>query len=417
MPTKPFEDPAAGLADPAHRRWLADQAEALFAFFQPAAINPAGGFYDLDDAGRPVADSLRQIHATCRMVHCYVLARLMGRPGADTMIDHGMEFLWTGHRDRQHGGYFWSLDADGPKDDSKQAYGHAFVLLAASSAKAVGHPLADKVLADISTVLQERFWEKQHGAVAEEFSRDWTPLSAYRGQNANMHLTEALMGAFEATGEKTYLDKAESIADLIIRRIAGGLGYRVAEHFHENWTLDESYSGGDVFRPFGTTPGHWLEWSRLLLQLWVLGGRRLAWLPEAARALFAQATRIGWDADKGGFFYALDWDDRPVLRQKLWWPCSEGIGAAAFLCAHDPSPEHAEWYGRIWEFTAAHFIDAQQGGWFPELGEDLKPAQTLFSGKSDIYHAVQACLIPLYPAEGSLVKVMAEAQGRPRIPA
>ena len=30
-----------------HRQWLMDQALSLFAFFQPAALNPAGGFHAL----------------------------------------------------------------------------------------------------------------------------------------------------------------------------------------------------------------------------------------------------------------------------------------------------------------------------------------------------------------------------------
>ena len=42
----------------------------------------------------------------------------------------------------------------------------------------------------------------------------------------------------------------------------------------EQWNIDKGYKGSDMFRPAGTTPGHWLEWARLLAQLWVLDGRR-----------------------------------------------------------------------------------------------------------------------------------------------
>ena len=51
-----------------------------------------------------------------------------------------------------------------------------------------------------------------------------------------------------------------------------------------------------------------------------------------------------------------------------------------------------------------HFIDPANGGWFGELGDDLKPMDKFFTGKPDIYHALQACLIPLYPATGSLMR-------------
>ena len=110
---------------------------------------------------------------------------------------------------------------------------------------------------------------------------------------------------------------------------------------------------------------------------------------------------------KGGFFYTLEWDNRPRLRQKLWWPAAEGIGAAHWLAVQTGNPYFEDWYRRIWGFSATHFIDHAHGGWFPELGEDLKPKRGFFTGTPDIYHALQACLIPLYPTAGSLTKVIA----------
>lgn len=394
-----------------HRTWLLQQATALFDFFQFRSTNPKGGFFELGDNGEPVG-SVRQLHATTRMIHCFTIGHLLGRPGADSIIDHGMNFLWQKHRDQRYGGYVWSLDDDGYVDNTKQAYGHAFVLLAASSAKIAGHPLADNLLADITGILENRFWEDRHGAVVEEFARDWSPMTSYRGQNSNMHLTEALMAAFEATANPTFLHKAERIAHLIIGRHAVNLNHRVAEHFDHEWNPDHNYRGSEIFRPSGTTPGHWLEWSRLLLQLWELGGRKLAWLPDAAAKLFRSAIELGWDKDRGGFFYTLDWENRPALAHKLWWPQAEGIGAATFLAEHSTDPFYEDWYRRIWGFCNTHFIDHGSGGWYSELSEELEPKHSLFNGKPDIYHALQACLIPLFPATGSLTRVIGEAGSR-----
>lgn len=406
-------EPTAGDATrwtqrPAHRRWLRAQAERLFDFFQGRSIDPRGGFHVLDDEGRPLrSQTERPIHIAARAAHCYAAAMLLGRPGASAMVDHAMDTLWRRHRDVGHGGYLWSFDDGGPRDTSKRAYGHAFVLLAASSARLVGHPRADAMLADVLETLDGRFWEEARGAVREEFAADWAPVDGdrYRGQNANMHLCEALMAAYEATGEAAHLDRAGRIADLIIRRAAAAQGWRVAEHFHADWSVDRAYRCADEqFRPAGVTPGHALEWARLLLQLHALKGGGLDWAPPAARALFAQAMRSGWDARRGGFFYTLDWDDRPAQRVKLWWPACEGVGAAHFLSENGADPVHEAGYRRIWDHVASHVIDPAHGGWFEELDEDLRRSRSLFPGKADIYHAVQACLIPLYPATGSLTR-------------
>jgi mannose/cellobiose epimerase-like protein (N-acyl-D-glucosamine 2-epimerase family) len=397
---------------PYHRRWLLLQADGLFDFFQTAAINPKGGFYDLSRDGKPLAtdNPARGIHASARMVHCFAIGDLLGRPGSADVVDHGMRYLWERHRDEKHGGYFWQADDTGAADASKQGYGHAFVLLAASSAKTIGHPLADRMLADITEVIETRFWEEAHGAIAEEFSADWQPVPGYRGQNSNMHLTEALMAAFEATGERHYLDKATSIADLLINRRAREEAFRVAEHFDEQWVVDRNYyHENEMFRPAGTTPGHWLEWARLLMQLWTLDGKRHDWMPEAARGLFFQSMTLGWDKDKGGFFYTLDWANVPEKTAKLWWPLCEGAGAAHFLNQHQESDFHEESYRRIWNYIAGNSLDRKFDGWHEELTEDGTPANSLFPGKGDIYHALQACLIPLFPAEGSLTKVIQES--------
>ena len=410
---KSLANPTNGkwVALPSHLAWLNQQAEALFAFYERNIVNPLGGFYDLDDAGQPTTPGrgaagtpARYLFSTTRIVHAYSIAHLIGRPGADVIIDHGMDFLWKGHRDQDFGGYFWAVGYQGPIDSLKRAYGHAFVLLAASSAKVAGHPDAERLLADVTTVIQERFWEEPYGAVAEEFTRDWRDFDSYRGQNSNMHLTESLMAAFEATNELTYLRMAERVAERIVRANAAAHEWRLPEHFGSDWMVNKDYAGSPMFRPYGTTPGHSLEWSRLLLQLWELGGRKLDWLPDASKSLFAQAVADGWDHMSGGFFYTLNWDGLPRIRDRYWWPCCEGIGAAAFLNSIFGDPLYEEWYRRIWSFAATHFIDREHGGWRAQVDDALRPNSDPFFGKVDIYHSLQACLIPTLPTTGSVTR-------------
>ncbi len=149
-----------------------------------------------------------------------------------------------------------------------------------------------------------------------------------------------------------------------------------------------------------------------VLQLWVLRGKTDDWMPVAARGLFFQSMSLGWDKDQGGFFYTLDWENVPAKRAKLWWPLCEGAAAAHFLNQHQESDFHEQSYRKIWSFIARYSLDRQHGGWHEELTEDLRPSYDLFKGKGDIYHALQACLIPLFPATGSLTKVIPEAGGR-----
>ncbi len=398
------------VARPYHRDWLLTQARRLLDFFGNASVNPLGGFHFLDGSGRPLhaaprgTGPERELYATCRMVHCFAAADLLGHPGAAEIVDHGMAYLLDRHRDRIHGGYVWGLDDEGVTRGEKLAYGHAFVLLAAASAGEVGHPRARDLHDDIMAVILDRFWDDEAGAMREEFARDWSQISTYRGQNSNMHATEALLAAFEAWGDPRCLTMAERIADLIINRHARAAGWVVLEHFDADWAADRAYAGDPMFRPRGTTPGHALEWARLLIQLWQLGGRRHAWMAEAAAALFRTAVATGWDRRRGGFCYTLDWDNRPDVASRFWWPACEGAAAAATLRDSLGDADFELWYRRIWAVLDRDFIDHAQGGWWPEVDAAGAPQSTVFTGKPDIYHALQACLIPLVPASAGLMR-------------
>jgi len=380
--------------DPDHRAWaLRDAARQLDLF--RASLDPAGGFFQLGRDGTPVPGRPRELHATARLVHSYALGKLAGFKECDTMIDAGMRDLSRNHRDSIHGGYLWSLDADGVRDGRKLAYGHVFVLLAGSSALAVGHPDAQALIDDVTEVLDARFWEDGTGRFCDEFNRDWTPFSDYRGMNANMHGIEALLAAHEATGADGYLAKASRILDFFLGRIAPAHGDRLPEHYHGDWSVDLDYSADPMFRPAGTTPGHSFEMARLLLQYWDMSGRADETAPARARALTCRALADAWDPTRGGLVYTLHRDGTPDISDRYWWPVTEAIGVLAALMKLGPTKDDALWFDRLWRFAKAHFVDAVRGGWFPEIDDAGHPTERQFIGKPDIYHALQADLFPL----------------------
>jgi mannose/cellobiose epimerase-like protein (N-acyl-D-glucosamine 2-epimerase family) len=144
--------------------------------------------------------------------------------------------------------------------------------------------------------------------------------------------------------------------------------------------------------------------------LHVLGGEKHAWLPEAAAGLFRQAVTDGWDEGAGGFYYTLDYANTPLIRDRLWWPCCEGVAAAAFLGSRSGDAFYEVWYRRILDWMAMRLADPVHGGWQPELDDTLSPRPRFFTGKPDIYHLLQGFLIPLYPADGSLGEMVRRAQ-------
>ncbi|WP_347138477.1 AGE family epimerase/isomerase [Paracoccus sp. SSK6] len=399
-------DAGRWLDDPAHRRFLIRDAALALQFFD-ASAGGRDGFQMLDRAGQPLPAPL-ELHVTTRLVHSYALGQLAGRADAAGIIDRGMDLLWRGHRDARHGGYVWALRDGAVADGTKLAYGHVFVMLAASTAKLAGHPDADRLLGDIAQVLEDRFWDEAAGLFRDEFTRDWQVFSTYRGMNANMHGVEALLAAHEATGERLHLDRAGRILAFFIAGQAAAHGWRIPEHYDAGWRPDPGYEGNPMFRPAGTTPGHSFEMARLLLQWWDLAGRRGGDAPRHARLLVETALRDAW-LPQGGLAYTLDFDGRVARSGRYWWPVTEAIGALAALIKADPRPGDEDWYRRLWRFADAQLIDRHRGGWFPEPGmEGSRSGQ--FSGKPDIYHALQADLFPLVPGLSHHGTALAGAQ-------
>ncbi|MGY1915461.1 AGE family epimerase/isomerase [Blastococcus sp. SYSU DS0973] len=390
----------AWMSLPSHRAWLDGEGERLLAFAE-AAGGATTGFAWLDDDGRPDAQQAPQLWITARMTHVFALAHLRGRPGAGPLVDTGLAALTGPFRDAEHGGWFSSLTADGaPAATDKSAYDHAFVVLAAASATAAGRPGAEDLLREALAVVEQHFWRDDEGRSVESWNRTWTELEAYRGANSNMHTVEAFLTVAAVTGDDRWLTRATSIAEGLVHTAARENGWRLPEHFDTDWRPLPDYNAdrkNDKFRPYGSTPGHWLEWSRLLLHLEAaLGADAPDWLLPDARSLFDAAVEVGWAPDgESGFVYTLDWADRPVVASRLHWVLTEAIGAAAALVQRTGDPSYERWYRTFWDEAATRFIDRERGSWVHEL--PVGDAEAIWTGKPDVYHAYQATLLPQLP--------------------
>lgn len=405
-------------ARPGEAAWLAARRADLLRFL-PAARRPEGfGWLDADgrlDPARPV-----ELWITCRMTHVAALGLLAGEapaPGGPTtaelaaLVDHGVAALSGPLRDAEHGGWFAAVDDHGPLDDRKQAYGHAFVVLAASSAVLAGARGAQDLLEDALAVSGSRFWDDAAGMSVELWDRTWTTLDDYRGINANMHTVEAHLAAGDVTGDADWHARAAQIAGRVVAW-ASANGWRVPEHFDARWSpmLDHNRDEpAHPFRPYGATVGHGLEWARLLLAVaGSSGDGTLPWLVDAAVALYDRAVADGWAADGAdGFVYTTDWDGTPVVRTRMHWVLCEALAAATALHAVTGEERYARDAQEWWAYADRHLVDHERGSWHHELDPANRPSAAVWPGKPDLYHAYQACLLPTLPVVPSFATALA----------
>jgi mannose/cellobiose epimerase-like protein (N-acyl-D-glucosamine 2-epimerase family) len=363
------------MSDSVTRRspWLREYAHTLLSYYHSNSLDTHFGGYiaQLDERNGHVYDGrTKHLVATARAVHNFSVGCLIDGPvWCRTAAEHGLTFLETAHWDDRHEGYDWILEGRAATDRTRHCYGHAFVMLAGARAHQAGVERGLATLERAYDVIDDRFWEPEHGLCADEASPDWVETDSYRGLNANMHTCEALLAAYEATDESRYLDRAALIAEGVTRDLAAFGDGRLWEHYTEDWRADFEYNRDDPahqFRPWGYQPGHHLEWAKLLLIL----NEHTAdpWYVDRATELFDEAVEMGWDEDHGGFYYTVDNESDPVVDDKYSWEVAEGIGAAALLSEHDP--QYLEWYDRLWEHAQAHFVNPRHGNWYERLARD-----------------------------------------------
>ena len=219
--------------------------------------------------------------------------------------------------------------------------------------------------------MERRFWSASAGLYADEASADWCELSAYRGQNANMHACEAMLAAFEATGEVRYLERAETLAHNITVRQAALADGLIWEHYHADWSVDWDYNRNDktnIFRPWGYQPGHLTEWAKLLL---ILERHRAllasdgGWLLPRAVELFDAAMTHAWDRRARRHLLRLRAGLAAICDDdKYFWVQAESLAAAALLAVRTGEARYWDWYDRIWGYSWEHFVDHRYGAWY-----------------------------------------------------
>ena len=150
-----------------HNRWLEQETDRIFDFGKNAVVPT--GFGWLGNKGQIKEEMGTHLWITARMLHVYSVAAAMGRPGAYSLVDHGIKAMNGALRDKKYGGWYACVNDEGVVDASKQGYQHSFALLGAASAVTTGHPEARKLRFDYTIeIIEKYFWSEARGRCALE---------------------------------------------------------------------------------------------------------------------------------------------------------------------------------------------------------------------------------------------------------
>lgn len=390
-----------------HNQYLDKETQMIFDFAKGSKVK--SGFGWLGSKGQIKEENGTHLWITSRMLHVFSIAALMGRADALDLVDHGISALLDGPLvDKKNGGWYACVENESGavKDASKQGYQHFFALLGAASACCTGRPRSRELLDKAIEVIEKYFYSEKEQMCLESWDEAFTKTEAYRGGNANMHAVEAFLIVYDVTGDIKWLKRATHISEVIIHKVARSQHYRVNEHFDENWNTLPDYNKetpAQQFRAYGGTPGHWVEWGRLMCHVKAeyeaLNMEAPEWLLEDAIGVFEAGVRDAWSVDGApGFVYSVDWDGNPVIHNRIRWPIIEAMGTCYALYVNTANPRYEKLYQDFWAYCIKYLKDYENGGsWFQELDRNNKPTSLVWDGKQDVYHLLHAFLVPRLP--------------------
>ena len=295
--------------------------------------------------------------------------------GDKTYLDaarHAYEFLRDCCLDREYGGVYWMVSADGaPADDQKHTYCQAFAVYGLS---AYYEASGEKEALDIAMTLAGHIEAARDAyGYRESFTRDWQPrsneelsengLMAEKTMNTTLHVAEAYTALYRAGHSPQAAAWLKSALGIFTDHIYNEKKRRLEVFFDAKMnSLADMHSFG-----------HDIEASWLLDEACeVLGdpevSKKLAPVSEAiARHVQQAAVR---DGRLDNEFFEGETD-----HTRVWWVHAEGIIGFTNLYQKTGDEVCLEIAKQLWKYTQEKFVDHREGSeWFYDLDDQDRPA-------------------------------------------
>ncbi|MBI2440549.1 MAG: AGE family epimerase/isomerase [Lentisphaerae bacterium] len=323
-----------------------------------------GGFFNILDADGSVVGTDKPVWVMGRSTWLY--ARLYNvaekRPDWLAWARHGMDFLTRYCFDRD-GRMFYSVTRQGkPLRKRRYLFSESFGIIAlAEYALASGDARYKSRAEDLYRLLLH--YHRTRGLLEPKIIPQTRRLKSLAMPMILLATTQMLRRLGDQPLYRAVIDEA---LDQIERHFLKPKFKALLEAVGPNGEfLDE---------PMGRliNPGHAIETAWFVME-------------EAryrnAKPLLALALKIldwslawGWDPKYGGILYFRDCRNLPCEQyehdMKLWWPHNEAINATLLAHFLTGRKKYEQWHAKIHQWAYAHFPDKKNGEWFGYLHRD-----------------------------------------------
>jgi mannose/cellobiose epimerase-like protein (N-acyl-D-glucosamine 2-epimerase family) len=293
-----------------------------------------------------------------RQIYVYSHAATLGLYDGRLLAARAFERMIRDFWQASEGGFIFRADRYGrPIDTTRTAYDQAFALLAAGWLyRITGEDACIGWAHRTLRFMDEHLADRAHAGYADSVG------AATRCQNPHMHLFEALIVLFEATGNESFLARADVLHDMFRAHFFDRDIGALREFFDEGWR-PAANGRGDLI-----DPGHQFEWVWLLRQY----RRYRPGASEEIEHLFAFGRRHGIDPKDGLVMDEVTAAGQVQRGTKRLWPQTEHLKALVVRAETDNTATLAE-IERVAGLILRHYLVWDVGTWRDQMDADGAP--------------------------------------------
>lgn len=346
--------------------------EGIIPFWKKLRDDKNGGYYGYMDHDLRVDEgAVKGCILNSRITWFFANAYL--ELGDESLLEeakHGYEFMQKYCVDREKGGVYWSVRANGtPEDTTKHTYNQAFSIYALSSYyDASKDEAALKLAKELFHIIEERCMDEI--GYKEAFDREFREIEndklsengviADKTMNTLLHVFEAYTELYRVDGDEAVKKRLMWILDTIAEKI-----YNPRLHRQEVFFDREMNSILDLH-----SYGHDIETAWLLRRgTDVLGEKSYE---EKMLPIILDLTGQVYETAFDGRSFANECEKGVVDENRIWWVQAEAL--VGFLNGYQLAPEHGEYLEAAraqWAFIRDHVIDKRPGSeWFWDVDKE-----------------------------------------------
>jgi len=267
--------------------------------------------------------------------------------------------------DREHGGIYWMLNADGtPRDTKKQIYAIAFLIyaLAEHYRATADQDSLDKAV-ELFQLIEKHSFDIHLNGYFEAYSRDWKMLDDLRlsekdanekkTMNTHLHILEAYTNLYRVWKDDFLEKQLKNLIEIFLEKIINTETHHLDLFFDENWICKSTL----------VSYGHDIEASWLLEEAaTVLGDKDILVKVKAEAVRIAHAAMEGVMVD-GSIINEKDYKTGHTDNNCDWWPQAESMVGFFNVYQLTSEKKFIQEVLANWKFIKGFIIDKKHGEW------------------------------------------------------